>query len=81
MEYRRGSHTKYRIEYRFVWAAKYRYRVPAGEIGLRIREPVRQTCEYFEIRILRGVASRDHARILVSAPPNISPSETVRRTE
>ena len=58
---------------------KYRYRVLTGEIGLSIREPVWQTCEYFEIRILRGVASRDRVHILVSAPPNISPSEIMRR--
>ena len=50
-----------------------------GDIALRVRELVRQTCERFEIRILRGVVSRDHVHILVSAPPNISPSDIMRR--
>jgi len=79
MEYRHGSHTKFKIEYHFVWATKYRYKVLTNEIGLRLRELIRQTCERFEIQILRGVVSKDHIHILVSAPPSMSPSEIMRR--
>lgn len=50
-----------------------------GEIGQRVRELVRQTCEAFEIRIIKSVISKDHVHILVSAPPNIAPSEIMRR--
>ena len=78
MDYRRGSHTKYKIEYHFVWVTKYRYHVLKGDLALRVRELVRQTCERLEIQILRGVVSKDHVHILVSAPPNISPSEIMR---
>jgi len=52
MKYRNGSHTKYKIEYHFVWVTKYRYRVLTGDVGLRVRELVRQTCEHLEIEIL-----------------------------
>ncbi len=79
MEYRQGSHTKFKIEYHFVWVTKYRYHMLEGDLALRVRELVRQTCERFEIRILRGVVSKDHVHILVSAPPNISPSDIMRR--
>jgi len=51
MDYRYGSHTVYQIEYHFVWVTKYRYKVPTGEVGVRLRELVRQTCEVFKIRI------------------------------
>ena len=44
-----------------------------------MRELVRQTCEIFEIRILKGVVSKDHVHLLVSAPPTIAPSEIMRR--
>lgn len=81
MEYRTGSHTKYKIEYHFVWATKYRYHVLTDEVAPRVRELVRQTCECFEIQILRGVVSKDHVHILVSAPPNISPSDIMRRVK
>jgi len=79
MKYRNGSHTKYKIEYHFVWVTKYRYRVLNGDVGLRVRDLARQTCEHLEIEILRGVISQDHVHLLVSAPPNISPSEIMRR--
>jgi len=57
MDYRYGSHTVYQIEYHFVWVTKYRYIVLKGEVAERVRELVRQTCEAFEIRIVRGVVS------------------------
>ena len=79
MEYRQGSHTKYKIECHFVGATKYRYQLLQGDLAERVRELVRQTCEMFEIQILRGVVSKDHVHILVSAPPTISPSEIMRR--
>ncbi len=79
MEYRTGSHTKYKVEYHFVWVTKYRYQVLTGDVALRLRELTRQVCERFEIRILRGVVSKDHVHLLVSAPPDIAPSEIMRR--
>ena len=50
-----------------------------GDIALRVRELVRQTCEAFEIRIIKGVVSKDHVHIFVSAPPTMAPSEIMRR--
>ena len=79
MDYRYGSHTVYNIEYHFVWVTKYRYQALNGDVSLRVRELVRQTCETFEIKILSGVVSKDHVHIVVSAPPNIAPSEIMRR--
>ena len=79
MEYRYGSHTSYRIEFHFVWVTKYRYKVLTGDVALRVRELVRQTCEAFEIQIIKGVVSKDHVHLFVSAPPNMAPSEIMRR--
>ena len=79
MDYRYGSHTVDNIEYHFVWVTKYRYKVLTGDVALRVRELVRQTCESFEIKILQGVVSKDQVHILVSAPPPMAPSEIMRR--
>ena len=79
MEYRYGSHTVFSIEYHFVWVTKYRYQVLTDDVALRVRELVRQTCESFEIQIMKGVVSKDHVHIFVSAPPTMAPSEIVRR--
>ena len=74
MDYRYGSHTVFNIEYHFVWVTKYRYQVLKGDVALRVRELVRQTCEIFEIKILKGVVSKDHVHLLVSAPPTMAAS-------
>ncbi|MCP4215100.1 MAG: IS200/IS605 family transposase [bacterium] len=79
MDYRYGSHTVFNIKYHFVWVTKYRYQVLKGDVALRVRELVRQTCDIFEIRILKGVVSKDHVHLLVSAPPTMAPSEIMRR--
>jgi len=79
VDYRYGSHTVFNIEYHFVWVTKYRYHVLKGDVALKVRELVRQTCEAFEIRILSGVVSKDHVHLFVSAPPTMAPSEIMRR--
>lgn len=81
MEYRTGPHTKYKIEYHFVWITKYRYHLLKDEIAIRVRELVKQTCTGMEVEILKGVVSKDHVHILVSAPPMLSPAEIMRRVK
>jgi len=44
MKYRNGSHTKYKIEYHFVWVTKYRYRVLIGDVGLRVSGVFQASC-------------------------------------
>ena len=52
-----------------------------GDVSLRVRELVRQACEAFEIKILSGVVSKDHVHIVISAPPNMAPSEIMRKVK
>ncbi|WP_028867875.1 IS200/IS605 family transposase [Psychromonas arctica] len=79
MDYRYGSHTVFKIQYHFVFVTEYRYQVLQGDIGLKVRELVLQTCNAFSIEILKGVVSKDHVHLVISAPPNMAPSETMRR--
>ena len=65
----------------FVFVTKYRYKVLSGDVAHRLREVVRQTCEQLELHILRGVVSRDHVHLFVSAPPKWSASEIMRRVK
>ena len=79
MEYRKGNHTIYNIEYHFVWVTKYRYHVLTGELKLRIREIIRQICQRHEINILKGHVSKDHIHLLVSSPPHLSASYIMQK--
>ena len=81
MDYRYGSHTVFKIEYHFVFVTKYRYQVLQGDVGYKARDLIKQTCDMHEIEIKKGSVSPDHVHIFVSAPPNIAPSEIMRRIE
>jgi len=74
-EYRKGPHTTYDIQYHFVWATKYRYKVLRGEIAQRAREIIRQICMAREITIVKGHVSADHVHLLVSCPRALSPAK------
>jgi putative transposase len=74
-EYRKGPHTVYDIQYHLVWVTKYRYHVLKGDVALRARELIRQTCEARNITILSGHVSKDHIHLHVSCPPELAPSK------
>ena len=79
MEYRKGSHTVYNLEYHFVWVTKYRYHVLTGDIKVRVRELIRQVSQQHDINILKGHVSKDHVHILVSSPPHLSVSQMMQK--
>ena len=79
MEYRKGSHTVYNIQYHFVWVTKYRYHVLEGEVRLRVREIIRQICQQHDFLIEQGHVSKDHVHILVSAPTHMSASQIMQK--
>jgi putative transposase len=53
--------------------------VIAVDVAERVRDLVRETCDAFEIRIVKGVVSKEHVHILVSCPPSMALSEIMRR--
>jgi putative transposase len=61
-----------------VWVTKYRKKVLTGEVGLRVRELVREVCRTNEIEILQGAVSADHVHVLLSCPPSLSPSKVMQ---
>ncbi len=62
-----------------MWRTKYRYAVLEGDIQLRYRNLIRQSCDSLDIQILKGVVSKDHLHLHVSYPPKLSVSDMVRR--
>jgi len=76
--YRKSSHTVHDLKVHLIWITKYRYNVLTKEIGIRIREIIRQVCDSNQIEIIKGRVSKDHVHIYVSYPPKLSVSEMVR---
>ena len=77
-EYRHGPHTVFDIQYHIVWVTKYRYSVMKGEVGIRIRELIRQSCEARNITILNGHVSAEHIHLHLSCPPELAVSKIVQ---
>ena len=65
-DYRHGPHTVYTIHLHLVWITKYRKPVLAGEVGLRVRELVREICGQHDVQIIKGHVSKDHVHLFVS---------------
>jgi len=76
--YRKGSHTVYQLHYHFVFIPKYRKPMLRGDVGLRLREMIRQICQANEIEILQGHIRPDHVHLLLSVPPNLAPSRVMQ---
>ena len=77
-EYRHGAHSVFEIHLHLVWTTKYRKRILAGEVGLRVRELIREVSRQREVTILRGHVSQDHVHLLVWIPPQVTISRLVQ---
>ena len=77
--YRRGYHTVSRLTCHLVWITKYRYHVLHGDVQSRCRELLIQICEVEEVKILKGVVSKDHVHMHIEYPPKQSISNLVKR--
>ena len=76
---RKGSHTIHQLHVHLVWSTKYRYEVLRGDIQIRCRDLIRQSCDSLDIQILKGVVSKDHVHLHLSYPPKLSISEILKR--
>ena len=72
---RHGSHTVSRLRVHVVWVTKYRYHVLKGEIQTRCRVLLVPICDAEDVRILKGVVSKDHVHMLLEYPPSLSVSD------
>jgi len=54
------------------------YKVLKGRVAERTRDLIRQICEARDVVIVRGAVSPDHVHMLLSAPPDLSPSKLVQ---
>ncbi|HEY8660917.1 MAG TPA: IS200/IS605 family transposase [Hanamia sp.] len=76
---RKGSHSIHQLHVHLVWSTKYRYEVLRGDIQIRCRDLIRQTCDTLDIQILKGVVSKDHVHLHLSYPPKLSISVILKR--
>ena len=78
-DYRRSSHTVSNMSAHIVWVTKYRYHVLKGDVQKRCRDLLIQICNSENVKILKGVVSKDHVHMHVEYPPSLSISDLVKR--
>ena len=76
---RNGNHTISQIQVHIVWVTKYRYSVLKGDVQKRCRDIIVQICDAEDIRIHKGVVSKDHVHMHIEYPPNKSVSDVVKK--
>ena len=64
-----------------VWVTKYRYHALRGAVKERCRELILQICDAEDVRILKGVVSKDHVHMHVAYPPALSVSKLMKRVK
>ena len=78
-EYRKSSHTVSWLSVHIVWVTKYRYHVLRGDVQVRCRDLLVQICNSENVKILKGVVSKDHVHMHIEYPPSLSISNLVKR--
>ena len=76
---RKGTHSVHQLHVHVVWSTKYRYKVLNGDIQIRCRDLIRQCCDSLDVRILKGVVSKDHVHLHLSYSPKLSISDMIKR--
>ncbi|MCC6600549.1 MAG: IS200/IS605 family transposase [Crocinitomicaceae bacterium] len=74
-----GSHNVSRLTAYIVWVTKYRYHVFKGDVQTRCRDLIKQICDAEDVKILKGVISKDHVHIHIEYSPSKSISNLVKR--
>lgn len=78
-DFRRSSHTVSWLSVHVVWVTKYRYHVLKGDVQVRCRDILVQICNSENVKILKGVVSKDHVHMHIEYPPSLSISNLVKR--
>lgn len=66
------THSIHQVQTRIVWSTKYRYGVLRGDIQVRCRDLLRQSCHALDIQILKGVVSKGNIHLHVSYPRKVN---------
>ena len=62
------------VGYHFVWCPKYRRKVLAGKIEMRLKELIRQKSKELGCKILALEVMPDHVHLFILATPQMSPN-------
>ena len=69
MKYKSNNNIVYSCKYHVVWCPKYRRKVLIGNIELRLKELIQETCEELKCELIELELMSDHVHMLVDVDP------------
>jgi len=77
--YKTSFSALYRLNYQFVWSTRMRIKVLTGQLGIELREIIKEICTRERYEILSLEILQDHVAILLGLPPKESPSTAIKK--
>lgn len=69
IKYKSNNNIVYSCKYHVVWCPKYRRKVLTGNIELRLKELIQETCEELQCELIELELMPDHVHLLVDVDP------------
>lgn len=76
---KRTRHSRYNINYHFVWCPKYRRQVLSGDVSDRLVELLPEKVKQLGGEVLDLTVRPDHVHLFVSFPPDFAPKQIMHR--
>jgi putative transposase len=77
-KYQKLAHVTYDCRYHVVWVAKYRFKVIDEEIKTALKWSIKHTCDWKNIKIIKGVVGQEHVYLYLQIPPKYSISDAMK---
>ncbi len=71
MRYQSTRNVVFSAKYHFVWCPKYRRRVLAGGVDVRLKEIIGDVCGELGVGIIEVEVMPDHVHLLAEVPPSV----------
>ncbi len=76
-EYRRGSHSVYKLTYHVIFVTKNRKKVITDEIGNFMKNYAAYLCGRMNSELISAETDVDHMHLLISMPPDVAPVKLI----
>ena len=76
-DYRRGSHSVYKLTYHVIFVTKYRKKVITDEIGDFMKNYAAYLCGRMNSELISAETDADHMHLLISMPPDVAPVKLI----
>ena len=76
-DYRRGSHSVYKLTYHVIFVTKYRKQVITDEIGDFMKNHAAYLCGRMNSKLISAETDADHMHLLISMPPDVAPVKLI----